>query len=130
MRPMIKWGLLAAGLLLVLMLGMAGAAWYGLKALADHETVDMALQHVRSDMPLREALGEPIEAGMLFSGSFRVNGNNGSADYSVDITGSRGTGRMYVDAVKRLGAWQLRALAVEVDGQRHLLLDQGRKPPP
>ncbi|MEZ5464605.1 MAG: cytochrome c oxidase assembly factor Coa1 family protein [Lysobacteraceae bacterium] len=130
MRPMIKWGLLAAGLLLALILGIAGAAWYGLNSLADHETVGMALERVRGDAPLREALGESVEAGILFSGNFKINGSKGSADYSVDISGSRGAGRMYVEAVKRFGVWELRALAVEVDGQRRLLLDQGEEPPP
>lgn len=130
MRPMIKWGLLAAALLLVLLLGVAGAAWYGLKSLASHETVDMALDHIRQDTPLREALGEPIEAGVLFSGSFKVDGGKGRADYSVDISGSRDRGRMHVEARKRLGAWELLALAVEVDGHRRVLLDADAKTSP
>lgn len=124
MRPMMKWGLLAAGLLVLLVLGVAGAAWYGLKSLASHETVDLALDHIRRDAPLREALGEPIEAGLLFSGSFKVDGSKGRADYSVDISGSRERARMFVEARKRLGAWELRALAVEMDGHRRVLLDE------
>ena len=71
----------------------------------------------RSNAAVIRELGEPIEEGLLPSGSINVNGASGNADLSIRVSGPKKSGKVYVVAVKKLGKWDISALEVEIDGE-------------
>ena len=79
---------------------------------------DEAMDRVRANPAVVEALGEPIEMGWMMSGSVNIETDGGEADYSMPISGPNGEGRMYVDAERIDGVWRFDELYVRVDGER------------
>ena len=45
-------------------------------------------------------LGTPIETGWQFTGSIKINGPSGSADFGAPLHGPHGRGTLYVTATK------------------------------
>jgi len=63
-------------------------------------------------------IGDPIKADWLISGELRVNGDSGSANLSIPISGSQGRGTIRAVASKSGGVWQFSCLQVVVAGHR------------
>jgi hypothetical protein len=102
----------------VLMTTCVGAIFGGLfYAMRNNEPYQHALRLARENPQLREALGEPIEAGWLVSGSISTDTTGGSAKLSIPISGPKGSARIYVDATQRAGKWEYEQLQVGVAGQ-------------
>lgn len=86
----------------------------------------LAASQVRESPAVREALGQPIREGWWVTGSVNVSGPSGKASLSFPVSGPRGEGTVYVDAVKQVGEWDLRLLEVRLgNGERLDLLDEG-----
>ncbi len=68
----------------------------------------------RESQQVIDAIGEPIEAGMLISGSFNVSGPSGEADFSMPISGPDGKATLYVEAAKSAGKWEYHVLEAEI----------------
>ena len=81
------------------------------------------LEMATSDPRVQEALGEPIEAGWIVSGSVSVNGGSGEAELSVPLQGSKGAGTLYLEADKSAGDWDFDVAKVDVNGSKIDLLD-------
>jgi hypothetical protein len=95
-------------------LGLAGLIFTGLKTSGPYA---QALELARQSHEVVEALGEPIEAGWLASGSVHITGSSGEAELSIPIHGPRNRGTIHVIAEKRAGQWEFELLEVEVEGQ-------------
>ncbi len=80
-----------------------------------------ALQAARADSRVVLALGEPIQAGWLVTGSLEEQGISGDANLVIPISGSRKSGTLYAAARKGNGVWQFYTLAVRVDGENELI---------
>ena len=80
-----------------------------------------ALQAAQSDPRVVEALGTPIEAGWLVTGSIEEQGISGDASLVIPISGPRGSGTLYASAREGNGRWQFYTLAVQVDGQNQVI---------
>lgn len=74
------------------------------------------LELALSDARVQDALGEPIEAGWMVSGSVNVSGGSGEADLSVPLEGSKGEGTLYLEADKSAGSWDFEVAKVQVEG--------------
>ena len=72
-----------------------------------------------------EALGEPVEAGLLVSGSVSIEGSSGEADLAIPISGPKGSGTVFVVGARQTGEWKLSTLEVEINssGERIDLLE-------
>lgn len=86
-----------------------------------------ALYAVQTDATAIDALGEPIEASWLMSGSINTNGNSGDASFSIPVSGPRGKGTIFVEAQKSAGVWHYDQLYLQVEGHPNPIpLSKGR----
>lgn len=84
-------------------------------SLKSAEPYQEGLARARGNAQVIEALGEPINEGWMPSGSIGVNGAGGHADVSVGLSGPKGSGTLYVSAIKQAGAWKYNEVVVELD---------------
>lgn len=91
-----------------------------------------ALAKAEASPAVREALGQPVKAGLLITGRINVNGPSGQAHLAIPISGPKGKGTLFADAEKSAGRWKYSTLAVELHGtgQRVDLLEKGNPDPP
>ena len=73
-----------------------------------------ALTMARADPYVQEALGSPIEEGLLVMGNINVNGSSGHADLAIPVSGPQGSGTIYVVASKSAGQWAVLKLVVDI----------------
>lgn len=76
-----------------------------------------AMDSVRADCGAQEALGTPFAPGRFVSGSVNVSGPSGHADLSIPLSGSRGSGTLYVTATKTAGLWRFDLLELAMAGR-------------
>jgi hypothetical protein len=62
-----------------------------------------------------DAIGKPIRAGYIVSGSMNISGPSGRADLAIPIVGPKGDAMIYVEATKELGEWHFDRLVVQVE---------------
>lgn len=86
-------------------------------AIKSTDVYEEALARARSHPAVVEALGQPVEDGLLVGGNIRVSGPSGSADISIPLHGPKGKGTLYAVATKSAGRWEYRTLELEVDGR-------------
>jgi hypothetical protein len=113
--------------------GTAGAAVYGaFSLLKNNPAYRQALQTVQKDVRAQEMLGTPIEAGWLISGEISETGSSGTADFSIPVSGPKGSGRIDVVAEKNHGEWIITLLQLVMDGthERLLIIGEGAEPAP
>jgi hypothetical protein len=101
--------LLNRGLLLLL---MAGA----LVAVRWSAVFELAMTRVRSNAVSMEALGTPINAGFVVSGSIGWNAPPGTADVTIPVSGPRGAGTLHVVGRESAGKWTLTTLQLALTG--------------
>ena len=84
-----------------------------------------AVAQVKAHPAIQEAIGTPIEEGMLMTGNININGSSGSADISIPVSGPDGKATIYAVATKSGGTWAFSTLSVEMkaDGKRIDLLE-------
>ena len=76
-----------------------------------------ALSAAQTNPQAIQALGEPIKAGFLLSGSINLSGNVGDASLAIPVSGPTGKGTIYVEAEKYDNAWHYTRLELQVDGR-------------
>jgi hypothetical protein len=118
-------------------------AWAGIIGLAAVMTVSflwlfshsqpyaMAVERLKQNPAAVAALGSPISAGFPM-GHIAVENDTGSAELSFSATGPNGSGTVYVDARKTLGAWRLSRFELELAGRDQTIdldADSKRLPP-
>ncbi len=107
--------------------GVLGAGFFGVVKGSDVYRDALAL--VETHPLVIESLGEPIATGWQFQGSVNLEGSGGTADFSLPISGPKGSGRLYVEAEKWAGEWTYHRLEIVVDdGTRLQLLEQAPLP--
>jgi hypothetical protein len=79
------------------------------------DVYQQAMVRTGSNLQVREQIGEPIHAGWIIVGDLKLNGETGSANFSIPISGPRGKGRIHVVAQKS-GVWRFTCLQVYVEG--------------
>jgi hypothetical protein len=128
-----KWVVPSGCLGILLSCGCLGALIFGLtwQTLRSTGVFVEAVAQAKQSPEVRQALGEPIEAGMMLQGSIEThNGDRGSANFSVPLKGSKAEGTLFVEAYKNGEKWQFTTLAVEVPGRPTIDLLGGAPAPP
>ena len=122
-----KWAAPSGCLLLFLLVAalLASIFLFIFSTMKTHETYQHAMESARADAEVVAALGQPIEEGALFSGSFDENGASGQASFAIPVSGPKGKGTVYVEARKSAGEWVYSTMVLETDDpkQRIDLLD-------
>ena len=116
------WGFVAWGAVIVLY----GGFFVGFALMfPKFEPYLMAIRQLEQSPAAITEFGRPIRPGFPW-GSFSVTGDHGQAQLSFSATGPKGSGTVYVDAVKNGGAWRLTRLDLVVaDSGRRIDLRGG-----
>lgn len=73
-----------------------------------------AVATAKADQRVVNALGEPIQEGWLPSGKINYGSNQSTANLTIPLSGSHGSGRIVVLAKKLNGPWQYSTLKVQI----------------
>lgn len=84
-----------------------------------------AVARASADPRVTQRLGQPLTMKWWVMGSIRTSGPTGHASLTIPVSGPRGSGKIFVEAVKRAGRWELTNLITEIDstGERINLLE-------
>jgi len=118
-----KWFVPVGGLgVIVLFVAVIGYLVFGF--VKSCEIYKMATAKAKSNSAVVEALGSPIEEGLLVRGRMKMGGSSGKADLSIPISGPRGKAKIYAVATKPAGQWTFSTLevAIKSSGERINLL--------
>jgi hypothetical protein len=105
-----------AGVVLLIVLFVAGLLFFLFSAMKSSDPYQHAIQVVSHDPRAVAALGAPINPSCYFSGNINIAGSSGNADVAVPVYGSRNKGTVYVVARKSAGRWSYQTLELEVNG--------------
>jgi hypothetical protein len=83
--------------------------------LKNSEVYQLAVSRLQANTVAVNALGAPISTGTPF-GQIKINGSSGSAALDFSVTGSKATGRLTLEALKKDGIWSLTMLKLKIDG--------------
>jgi hypothetical protein len=110
-----RWAI--AGLIIwVAAIAFFVAIFVGTFAILKHsEAYQLGVAKLQSSPLATNALGTPITAGNP-SGKLSTENNSGSASLSFPVSGPKGSGTAFVEAVKKDGVWSLTRLAFKPDG--------------
>jgi len=116
------WVLAIVGSCFVLMLLFAGflATIFAVveTSFKKSDSYVQALAKARSNPPVMEKFGQPLEPGWFGSGNIQVTGPSGSADFEIPITGPKAKGKISVVAEKSDGSWHFETLEVEAEAEQ------------
>lgn len=91
---------------------MAGIGALVVMGLRNSDACKEAVEKARASAQVRAALGTPIEQGWWITGSVFINGDGGSAEFSLPVSGPKGSATLYAKAVKTNGKWVFTRLTV------------------
>ena len=101
-------------IILVVVIGASAVVYLAFSAIKSSDIYQESLGKAKSNAAVVSALGEPINAGWQLSGNINVNGNSGTADVKIPISGPKKSGAIYATAIKKQGKWQFSVLEVEI----------------
>jgi hypothetical protein len=90
---------------------------FGLSAIKNSDIYKVTLQQVQNSPAAQQQLGTPIEGGYLVSGNININNSSGSANFSIPVSGPKGSGTARVQATLVNNQWNITSLVLEVTGQ-------------
>ena len=88
-----------------------GGIFYGLKHSAAYE---MGVAKLQASPIAVNILSSPISTGTPFGG-ISINGSSRMAELSFSATGPKAAGVVFVEAVKKDGAWSIRRLTLKLN---------------
>ena len=77
-----------------------------------------SLAKAQNNPQIVEQLGEPIKAGLGISGSIKLEGTSGEAEFSYTVSGPKGSAQVYVAGTKQAGNWTYETMAVDLPDGR------------
>ena len=93
--------------------GIIGAVFYALKT---SDAYQLGVSRLQDSAAAASALGAPVSTGIP-SGKISINGESGSAALAFSATGTKASGQVTLEAVKKNGVWSLTTLKLKVDGR-------------
>ena len=114
-------GLIGCGCLGLILIGIliGGGIFYGVgKALKSNDPYRDSIAAVGTNPDAIAALGEPIEPGFFPSGSINSNNGVGDVDFSIPVSGPKGSGTIRVKGTKASGSapWVYEVWDLTVEG--------------
>lgn len=107
------WGVVIWVGVIALFGGVFGGVFY---VLSHSEAYELGTSKLRASAEAANVLGTPISTGIP-SGKLSVNGATGEATLEFSATGTKASGRVFLEAVYKNGAWSLTKLMLKVDGR-------------
>lgn len=112
-----KWAIAGLVSWIVVIGGVAGLFASIVPMMKGSDAYRMSMELIRADEDVKQALGDDVKAGFWVWGNISVSaGGTGKADLSIPLSGSKGAGSAYAQAVRTGGIWELQLLIVRVDG--------------
>jgi hypothetical protein len=74
-----------------------------------------AMARAQSDPRVHEALGKPVEPGLVVSGSINTENQSGSCDLNLPLKGSKQKGSIHVVGTKEGGRWSYSRMIMTPD---------------
>jgi hypothetical protein len=99
---------------IVLFGGLFGGSFY---LLGHSEAYQIGVSQLQASTEASNILGPPISTGFPL-GSVSSNATDGRAVLSFSATGTKATGRVFLEAIKKNGVWSLVKLSLGVEGHR------------
>lgn len=106
------WGAVVWLGALVLLGGVFGGTFYLLKT---SEAYQLGASGLRESTAAVSVLGAPITTGFP-SGTISINGTSGRATMAFSAAGTKASGRVFLQAIKKDGVWSLTQFTLKVDG--------------
>ena len=78
----------------------------------------LALANANKSPCAVKALGSPITAGWLISGSTNETGSDGTANLTIPVKGPKGKGSLEVESKKADGTWEIESLQLSTDSDQ------------
>lgn len=114
----LKVGLLAIFLIFALVVaGGSTLLYFYNQAMRSTPLYQEVLHAIQKEAAVQVRLGEEIRDGWLVSGSIRYRGEEGDADYSFTVRGSKNLGRINTRATRKGGSWTIDSLHLVVGGE-------------
>ncbi len=88
----------------------------GLYFFKHSEAYQLGVSTVRANPVATNVLGTPISTGFP-AGNISINGASGTAVLSFSASGPKASGRIFLQAVKKDGAWAITRLTLKLDGR-------------
>jgi hypothetical protein len=107
------WGVVIWLGAIVLFGAIFGGIFY---SLSHSEAYELGASRLQASTEAVSVLGAPISTGLPL-GSISINGASGRAILSFSATGTKATGRVFLEAIKTDGVWSLTKLMLKVDGR-------------
>ena len=87
-----------------------------IKAYADPDLVETALNKAQENEEVKELLGtlEQVDKMAKLEGSVKYSNNDTSVDISVRVKGSKGNGRMRILAERSGGTWEYKKIVIGI----------------
>lgn len=105
-------------LVLVVLAGIGAFVFTLLSLMKSSDAYTGALALVKSSPAVTTAIGTPVKDGLFFTGNIEEGGSSGSADFSVPISGPKGSANVYVNARRSNGEWHYEHVMVCIDNTR------------
>jgi len=84
--------------------------------LKNSEAYQIGVMRLQANSEAVNALGAPISTGTPF-GKISINGASGQAVLDFSVTGTKATGHVFLEALKKDGVWSFQALKLKIDGR-------------
>lgn len=120
--PVLKY--IGCGCLGIIVLGAIGGALMVMgigKALKNNDPYKDSIAAVQANPAAIEALGEPIKPGFMPSGNISVVNDGGEVDFSIPVSGPKGSGTIAVIGTKAGGVWSYDTWRLKVEGQEEVI---------
>lgn len=119
------------GMVLLLVGGCATIIFGVFGLMKSSDAYKGAMVEIRNSPAAQQALGSPIEAGLMVSGNININGSGGQADLTIPVSGPEGSGTLYVKATRSEGTWRYDSLTLKTKaGDTINVLPPGAEGPP
>lgn len=121
--------IIGCGCLGIVLLGalVIGGIFFGAtKLLKENDPYRDSIAAVQSNAAALEALGSPIEPGFFLSGNISSSNGEGSVDFTIPVSGTKGKGAVKVVGSKAAGSgtWNYGVWELRVDGGETIPLGQ------
>lgn len=112
-----RWAIAGLVIWIVVIGGVAGLFASIVPMMKRSEAYQMSMELIQADERVEQALGDDVTAGFWVWGNISVSaGGTGRAELSIPLSGSKGTGSAYAQAVRAGGTWELLLLVVRAEG--------------
>ncbi|MCK5816312.1 MAG: hypothetical protein KAH07_10255 [Flavobacteriaceae bacterium] len=111
------------GIILFVVFG-AGIAFFGIKNfMSNASPYDYAVEQATNSPQIIKILGDPVTSNGEMNGNVSAQNENGNAEFTVPLKGSKGYGILVVSAIRVEGEWFYEDLYVTIkDSQEQINL--------